>query len=241
VIDLSAMYGVQVNATARTAHVQAGATWAEVDRATPDRRARRPGGHVSVTGVADRCLTLGGGLGAMTRAHGLSCDNLRSVEIVTPDGMVPTASRDEHPDLLWATRGGAAGLGVVTSLEFDPHPLGPEVASTLVLYPYEDPSAVLRAWRAWRQVAREAPDALEPEIALWSIAPLPDVPETSRLPPDGRCAIAVMWWCSVGFTNSSPLAVPPPPGKGNRRRLAYRRADADGDLLIALNFGGRWP
>ncbi|HWC12370.1 MAG TPA: hypothetical protein VG455_14255, partial [Acidimicrobiales bacterium] len=130
------------------------------------------GGEVSATGVSG--LTLGGGLGVMMRAHGLSCDNLRSVEIVTADGMVRTAGPDEHSDLFWAARGGGRGLGVVTSLEFDLHPLGPDVAGALVLYPYEEAGAVLRAWR---EVARDAPGTVTPEIALWSIPPLPDVPE----------------------------------------------------------------
>jgi FAD/FMN-containing dehydrogenase len=152
--------------------VQAGATWSDVDRATQVHGLAAPGGEASITGVAG--LTLGGGLGLMMRTYGLSCDNLLSVEIVTADGMVRTASRDEHADLFWAARGGGRGLGVVTSLEFALHPLGPEVAGALVLYPYEDAAAVLRAWR---DAAREAPDTLVPEIGLWSIPPLPDVPE----------------------------------------------------------------
>lgn len=171
VIDLSSLRGVQVDARTRTARVQAGATWGELDRATQVHGLAVPGGEVSVTGVAG--LTLGGGLGATMRAHGLSCDALRSVEIVTADGMVRTASRDEHPDLFWAVRGGGRGLGVATALEFDLHPLGPEVAGALVLYPVEDAAAVLRAWR---DAVREAPDTLGPEIGLWSIPPLPDVP-----------------------------------------------------------------
>ena len=172
VIDLSAMSAVQVDVAARTARVQAGATWSDVDRATQVHGLATTGGEVSATGVAG--LTLGGGLGVMMRAHGLSCDNLRAIELVTADGMVRTASRDEHADLFWAARGGGRGLGVVTSFEFDLHPLGPEVAGALVLYPYEDASAVLRAWR---NAALEAPDSIAPEIALWSIPPLPDVPE----------------------------------------------------------------
>jgi FAD/FMN-containing dehydrogenase len=171
VIDLSAMRAVHVNAAARTAHVQAGSTWGEVDRATQVHGLATPGGEVSLTGVAG--LTLGGGLGVMMRAHGLSCDNLRSVEIVNADGMVRTASRDQHQDLFWAIRGGGRGVGVVTSLEFDLHPLGAEVAGALVLYPYDDAPTVLRAWR---DAARQAPDTLVPEIGLWSIPPLPDVP-----------------------------------------------------------------
>ena len=172
VIDLSAMTAVQVDATARTARVQGGATWHHVDRATQVHGLATTGGEVSATGVAG--LTLGGGLGVLMRAHGLSCDNLRSVEIVTADGTVRTASGDEHSDLFWAARGGGRGLGVVTSFEFELHPLGPEVAGALVLYPYEDAAAVVRAWR---DVALDAPDTLAPELGLWSIPPLPDVPQ----------------------------------------------------------------
>ncbi len=172
VIDLSSMREVAVDPHARTARVAGGARWGDVDRATQAYGLVTPGGEVSVTGVAG--LTLGGGIGATMRAYGLSCDNLRSVEIATADGELRNASRVEHPDLFWALRGGGRGLGVVTSFEFELHPLGPEVASALVLYPYEDAESVLRAWRDY---APEAPRELTPEIGLWSIPPLPDVPE----------------------------------------------------------------
>ena len=178
VIDLSAMRAVHVNPTARTAQVQAGATWGDLDRATQVHGLATTGGEVSATGVAG--LTLGGGLGVMMRTYGLSCDSLRSLEIVTADGMVRTASRDEHPDVFWAARGGGRGLGVVTALEFDLHPLGPDVAGALVLYSYEDAAHVLRGWRDY---ARSAPDNVALEIALWSIPPLPDVPEDLHWAP----------------------------------------------------------
>jgi FAD/FMN-containing dehydrogenase len=172
VIDLSAMREVRVDPVARTARVAGGARWADVDRATQAHGLVAPGGEVAVTGVAG--LTLGGGLGATMRAFGLSCDSLRSVEVVTADGALRTASRDEHPDLFWALRGGGRGLGVVTSFAFELHPLGPEVATALLLYPHEDAERVLRTWR---DMAPAAPDELTPEIGLWSIPPLPDVPE----------------------------------------------------------------
>jgi FAD/FMN-containing dehydrogenase len=172
VIDLSAMRDVSVDPDARIARVAGGAKWADVDRATQAFGLATPGGEVSATGVAG--LTLGGGIGATMRAYGLSCDNLRSVEIVTADGELRTASHDEHADLFWALRGGGRGLGVVTSFEFELHSLGPEVASALVLYPYEDAERVLRAWRDY---APTAPDEVTPEIGLWSIPPLEDVPE----------------------------------------------------------------
>ena len=172
VIDLSAMRDVSVDPDARIARVAGGAKWADVDRATQAFGLATPGGEVSATGVAG--LTLGGGIGATMRAYGLACDNLRSVEIVTADGELRTASRDEHANLFWALRGGGRGLGVVTSFEFELHPLGPEVTSALVLYPYEDAERVLRAWRDY---APTAPDEVTPEIALWSIPPLPELPE----------------------------------------------------------------
>jgi FAD/FMN-containing dehydrogenase len=175
VIDLSAMRAVHVDPNTRSVRAQAGATWADVDRATQLFGLATPGGEVSETGIAG--LTLGGGLGVLMRAHGLSCDNLRSIEIVTADGTVRTASRDEHPDLFWASRGGGRGLGVVTSFEFDLHPLGPQVAKTQILYPYHDARAVLRAWR---DLTLRSPSTVTPQIALWSIPARPEIPEQMR-------------------------------------------------------------
>ena len=171
VIDLSAMTAVHVDPIARTARAQAGARWADVDRATHLFGLATPGGEVSETGIAG--FTLGGGMGVLQRAYGLACDNLRSVEIVTADGAVRTASRDEHADLFWALRGGGRGLGVVTSFEFDLHPVGPQVAKALVLYPYEQAGQVLRAWR---DLVPALPDTVSPEFVLWSIPPDPQIP-----------------------------------------------------------------
>jgi hypothetical protein len=171
VIDLSTMRGVHVDPVARTARVQAGARWADVDRATQLFGLATPGGEVSRTGVAG--FTLGGGMGRIMRAHGLASDNVRSLEIVTADGVVRTASRTEHSDLFWAACGGGRGLGVVTSFEFDLHPLGPQVATAQVLYPYEQARQVMRAWRDLTLVA---PETVSPELVLWSIPPDPAIP-----------------------------------------------------------------
>ncbi len=171
VIDLSAMKGIHVDPTARIVRAQAGATWAEVDRETQLFGLVTPGGEVSETGIAG--LTLGGGMGVLQRAYGLSCDNLRSIEIVTADGAVRSVSREEHPDLFWAARGGGRGLGVVTSFEFDLHPLGPQVAKALVFYPYAEARQVLRGWR---DLTPALPDIVSPEFVLWSIPPDPAIP-----------------------------------------------------------------
>ena len=196
VIDLSAMRDVEVDPEARTARVQGGARWADVDRATQAFGLATPGGEVSVTGVAG--LTLGGGIGATMRAFGLSCDNLRAVEVVTADGRLITASRDEHADLFWALRGGGRGLGVVTSFEFELHPLGPEVASGLVLYPYEDAESVLRAGATSRHRRRT------------SSRPRSGCGASRRFPTSPRSFTASRW-CS------SPASTRVPPNTPSRR------------------------
>jgi FAD/FMN-containing dehydrogenase len=199
VIDLSHMKGVHIDPTARIARAQAGVTWGELDRETQLFGLATPGGEVSVTGVAG--LTLGGGLGVLMRAYGLSCDNVRSIEIVTADGMVRTASRDEHPELFWAARGGGRGLGVVTSFAFDLHPLGPEVASALVLYPYDDARSILRAWR---EVTLAAPDAVTPEIGLWSVPPDPEIPSDMH----GSKVVMVAGVYAGSPTDAGPVLAP---------------------------------
>lgn len=172
VIDLSPMRGVHVDPQARTARVQPGATWGEVDRETQLHGLATPGGEVSVTGVAG--LTLGGGMGHLQRRYGLSCDNLRSIELVTADGTVRRASRDEQHDLFWAACGGGRGLGVVTSFEFDLHPVGPEVAVGQFVFPYEQAESVMRGFR---DVAPGMPETVSPELVMWSLPPDPGIPE----------------------------------------------------------------
>lgn len=172
VIDLSAMRGIHVDAAARTVRAQGGVTWGELDRETQLFGLATPGGEVSTTGIAG--FTLGGGMGLIMRAHGLACDSLRSVDIVTADGTVRRASRDEHADLFWAVRGGGRGLGVVTSFEFDLHPLGPDVAVVQLFYAYEEAERLLGAWP---EVARSMPESVTPQFLLWSVPPDPSIPE----------------------------------------------------------------
>jgi FAD/FMN-containing dehydrogenase len=144
-IDLSPMKGISVDAKARTARVQGGVTWAELNRETQLHGLAVTGGVVSSTGVAG--LTLGGGLGWLMGKYGLALDNLRAVELVTADDRVLRASQDEEPDLFWAIRGGGGNFGVVTSFEFQLHPVGPMITGGLVAHPFERARDVLRYYR----------------------------------------------------------------------------------------------
>lgn len=171
VIDLSAMRGVAVDPDTRTARVEGGATWGDVDAATQRFGLAVPGGEVSTTGVAG--FTLGGGMALSMRRFGLACDNLRSLEVVTADGEVRTVDATQHADLFWAARGGGRGIGVVTAFEFDLAPLGPDVAVATVLYPYEEAERILRTWRV---LAPATPDTVTPQLILWSVPPDPAVP-----------------------------------------------------------------
>jgi FAD/FMN-containing dehydrogenase len=119
VLDLSLLKHIEIDADARVARVGGGCTWGEVDRATNEHGLATPSGIISTTGVGG--LTLGGGLGHLTRRFGLAIDNLLAAEMVLASGEEVRASTDEHPDLFWAIRGGGGNFGVVTTFEFRLH------------------------------------------------------------------------------------------------------------------------
>lgn len=142
VVDLSQLKDVEVDPDARTVRAGAGLTLGELDAATQAHGLATPLGVVSETGIAG--LTLGGGIGWLRRKHGLSSDNLVSVEVVTAAGEIVDANANEHADLFWAARGGGGGFGVVTSFEYRLHPVGPDVFVCFVLYPAAHATEVLR-------------------------------------------------------------------------------------------------
>ena len=144
-IDLSSMRAVRVDPERRRAWVEGGATWGDVDAATQAFGLATPGGLISDTGVGG--LTLSGGIGWLRSRHGLCVDNLLSADVVTADGQLVHADADEHPDLLWALKGGGGNFGVVTTFEFALHPLGPTVYFCGPVYPLEAGSGPIRAWR----------------------------------------------------------------------------------------------
>ncbi len=172
VIDLSSMRAVHVDPSARTVRAEGGATWGDMDRETQLFGLATPGGVVSSTGIGG--LTLHGGLGHLRRKYGLSLDNLLSVDVVTADGQVRRASADENPDLFWAIRGAGSNFGVVTSMEFRLHPVGPELALCAPLYALEDGPKVLRGWRDF---TKNAPDEVNSIAVLWSVPEFEHFPE----------------------------------------------------------------
>ncbi len=166
VIDLSQMNGVWVDARARRARVQGGATWGDFDREAQVHGLATPGGVVAATGVGG--LTLAGGLGWLRGKFGLSIDNVVSVEIVTPDGQARHASGSENADLYWAVRGGGGNFGVVTSFEFELHPIGPEVMFLGAIYRAQD---AIKVMTGWREFMKTAPDEIGGSLAEFSTIP----------------------------------------------------------------------
>jgi FAD/FMN-containing dehydrogenase len=164
VVDLSRMRGVHVDARARTARAQGGATWGDLDRETQVFGLATPGGVVSTTGIAG--LTLHGGFGHLRRPFGLSIDNLLSVDIVTADGQLRVASATENPDLFWAVRGAGSNFGVVTSMEFRLHPVGPTVTLGAVMYHLDDARTVMRKWRDF---VATVPNEFTPIAIFWNV------------------------------------------------------------------------
>jgi len=199
VIDLSGMRGVHVDPSTQTVRVQGGALLGDVDRETQLFGLAVPAGVVSTTGVAG--LTLHGGAGHLRRKHGLSIDSLLSVDIVTADGQIRTASAAENEDLFWAVRGAGSNFGVVTSFEFRAYPVGPMVMVGAIFYPADDTVQLLRAWRDY---VTTAPDELSSIALLWS------VPPGEPFPPEhhGKPVVVVAACYSGSIEDGEPVVQP---------------------------------
>lgn len=156
-LDLSRMKGIRVDPERRTVHAEGGVTIGELDKKTQAFGLATPMGVVSQTGIAG--LTLGGGIGWLRRKHGLSSDNLVSVDVVTADGRFVTASEEENRELFWGIRGGGGNFGVVTCFEYRLHPVGPEVMFAFTFYPGERTKEVLRSLNEY---SAQAPDEVSP-------------------------------------------------------------------------------
>ncbi|HEX6467894.1 MAG TPA: FAD-binding oxidoreductase [Streptosporangiaceae bacterium] len=190
VIDLSAQRGTTVNPAERTVRVDGGCTWADVDHATVGFGMATPSGFLSSTGVGG--LTLGGGIGYLSRRFGLTVDNLLSADVVLADGTFVTASESSHSDLFWALRGGGGNFGVVTSFTFRCHDIGEDgtIIGGPVLYDFADTADVMR-W--YRELLPTLPEELNGWIGLITIPPAPPFPEALW----GRKSCAIIW-CYTG-------------------------------------------
>ena len=204
VIDLSRMRGVRVNPSAKTVRVEGGCLWGDVDHATHAFGMATTSGFISTTGVGG--LTLGGGIGYLTRKYGLTIDNLLSVDMVLADGSFVTAGANENTDLFWAVRGGGGNFGVVTSFEFRLHPVS-TVCFGPTFWPLEESATVLRAWRDFIQ---EAPEEVGGFFAFLTVPPAPMFPQHLHLKK--VCAIV---WCYNGSPEKFEETVKPVRALGN--------------------------
>jgi FAD/FMN-containing dehydrogenase len=199
VIDLSSMRRVEVDPQARTARVQAGVLLGELDEAAQTFGLATPAGIVSHTGVAG--LTLGGGIGWLTRKLGATVDNLLSARVVTADGAIVTANDDENADLFWGLRGGGGNFGIVTEFEFRLHPVGPTVLAGPVYYDLAEGAQVLRGYR---DAIADAPDELTTILNLRRVPPVPFLPEELHGTP-----VVTVLGCWAGDLEAGERAVRP--------------------------------
>jgi hypothetical protein len=186
VIDLSAMRGVRVDPLTRTVRVAGGCVWGDVDHATHPFGLAVPTGFISSTGVGG--LTLGGGIGYLTRAYGLTIDNLLSADVVLADGSIVTADEDTNADLFWALRGGGGNFGVVTSFEFRAHPVRTLYAGP-TFWPLEQTTEVMKAYR---EFILQAPEYVNGFFAFLTVPPTPMFPEHLHF----KKVCGVMWSCT---------------------------------------------
>ncbi len=190
VVDLSQLRSTTVDPEGHTVRADAGCTWGDVDHATVAFGMATPSGFLASTGVAG--LTLGGGIGYLSRRFGLTVDNLLSADVVLADGSFVTASETSHPDLFWALRGGGGNFGIVTSFTYRCHDIGEQgmIIGGPVLYDIADTREVMR-W--YRSLIPALPEELSGWLGLMTIPPAPPFPEELW----GRKACGIVW-CYTG-------------------------------------------
>ncbi len=217
-IDLSPMKGIRVDPVARTARAEPGVLWEEFDQEAHAFGLATVGGVVGTTGIAG--LTLGGGQGWLTGKHGLTLDNLLAADVVTADGQLLRASATEHADLFWALRGAGANFGIVTSFEYQLHPVG-TVLGGMVVHPLDRAVDALRFYRGF---AVAQPDELTTYAVLLTM-------------PDGTPIVALIT-CYAGPLDAGERALAPLRGFGTP--LADTIAPIPYTTMQAL-IGGGYP
>jgi hypothetical protein len=168
------MRGVSIDPAARIARAEAGVIWIEVVEAAAEHGLAALAGSAPDVGVVG--YTLGGGLSWLARKHGIGANHVTAVEIVTADGRLVRADRDNEPDLFWAVRGGGGAFGVVTAIEFNLFPIT-EVYAGVLWYPVERAAEILKAWRAWTD---DLPDEMTSVGRILQFPPIPEIPEPVR-------------------------------------------------------------
>lgn len=214
VIDLSLMNSVQVDPAEKRVRVEGGAKLGDIDHETQQFGLAVPVGVVSRTGVGG--LTLHGGYGFLTRKYGLTIDNLLSATVVTADGRLLHTDERKNPDLFWALKGGGGNFGVVTSFEFQLHPVGPDVWIAQVLYPVSQAKKVLQAFRAYQ---KNWPDELSAIAVFWNAPAEEPMPEEFRGAP-----VLVIVACYSGDPEKGEQVIDP------LRKLATPLADFSGKM-----------
>jgi FAD/FMN-containing dehydrogenase len=199
IVDLGAMKGIHVDPETRTARVEAGVLWGELDRATQAYGLAVTGGIVTHTGVAG--LTLGGGIGWLQRKHGLTIDNLIAADVVTVGGDFVRATEKQHAELFWGLRGAGGNFGVVTEFEFQLHRVGPTVLAGPIFWPVEESPLLLRFYRDW---IADAPDELMTIVIHRRAPAVPYVPEELH----GELVVAVAC-CYAGPVEDGEAVVRP--------------------------------
>jgi len=198
VVDLTRLKGIRVDPAGRTARVEGGCTWGDVDHATHAFGLATPGGIISTTGVGG--LATGGGFGYLSRRYGLVCDNLISADVVTAEGELKIADASRNADLFWAIRGGGGNFGIVTSFEFRLHP-GSTVYAGPILYGLDRADEVMRLFRDFMPTA---PRELSVFFAFLVVPPGPPFPEHLH----GKTVCALMC-CYAGDASTAAEALQP--------------------------------
>lgn len=258
VLDLSAMKGIRIDPERRIARVQGGCNWGDFDHAAHSFGLATTGGIISTTGVAG--LTLGGGIGYLARAHGLSIDNLRSADVVLADGSFVTASETEHADLFWALRGGGGNFGVVTELKFDLHPVD-TIYGGPMFFELDVAEELFTTYREW---IAAAPRAMGAFPAFQIAPPLPFIPEDRVGEPfglvvscfngtDEEAETLLAELRAVGTPVASHVGRMPypalnsafdgllPPGLQHYWKAAFLPELTDGAIAAYLEYGPRVP
>ena len=216
VIDLRGLDGIEVDPQRRIARVGGGATWGPLDAATQAHGLAVTGGRVPGTGVGG--LTLGSGSGWIERKYGLTCDSLRSCEMVTAAGEIVTASETENAELFWGLRGGGGNFGIVTEFEFELHPVGPMIYGGMLMHPAERGVELLKLLRDFMA---EAPDEINAAVAFVSAPPEDFVPEPVRGQPVVGLVVSYTGEPEEGEKALAPLVEWGPPAVAMVQTMPY--------------------